>query len=100
MPDEIRRMRDDECLLLMRSEDPVIDRKYNLLKHPNVKYTPDAGGEPYVIPVSYTHLDVYKRQRLYLPYAADQRQGAPLVLLFQAAHAARCTGHGYRVQPA
>lgn len=35
-----------------------------------------------------------------LPYAADQRQGAPLVLLFQAAHAARCTGHGYRVQPA
>ncbi len=32
--------------------------------------------------------------------AADQRQGAPLVLLFQAAHAARCTGYGYRVQPA
>ena len=56
MPDEIRCMRDDECLLLMRSEDPVIDRKYNLLKHPNVKYTPDAGA------VSYTHLDVYKRQ--------------------------------------
>lgn len=26
MPDEIRRMRDDECLLLMRSEDPVIDK--------------------------------------------------------------------------
>ena len=46
MPDEIRRMRDDECLLLMRSEDPVIDKKYNLLHHPNVKYTPDAGGEP------------------------------------------------------
>ena len=37
MPDDIRRMRDDECLLLMRREDPVIDRKYNLLKHPNVK---------------------------------------------------------------
>lgn len=46
-------MRDDECLLLMRSEDPVIDRKYNLLKHPNVKYTPDAGGEPYVMPPDY-----------------------------------------------
>ena len=53
MPDEIRRMRDDECLLLMRSEDPAIDRKYNLLKHPNVKYTPDAGGEPYVMPPDY-----------------------------------------------
>ena len=47
MPDEIRRMRDDECLLLMRSEDPVIDKKYNLLHHPNVKYTPDAGGDRY-----------------------------------------------------
>ncbi len=35
---------------------------------------------------------------LHLPYAADQRQGAPLVLLFQAAHAARHTGHGHRVQ--
>ena len=53
MPDEIRRMRDDECLLLMRSEDPVIDKKYNLLHHPNVKYTPDAEGEPYVIPPDY-----------------------------------------------
>lgn len=46
-------MRDDECLLLMRSEDPVIDKKYNLLHHPNVKYTPDAGGEPYVMPPDY-----------------------------------------------
>lgn len=53
MPDEIRCMRDDECLLLMRSEDPVIDKKYNLLHHPNVKYTPDAGGEPYVMPPDY-----------------------------------------------
>lgn len=53
MPDEIRRMRDDECLLLMRSEDPVIDKKYNLLHHPNVKYTPNAGGEPYVMPPDY-----------------------------------------------
>ena len=53
MPDEIRRMSDDECLLLMRSEDPVIDKKYNLLHHPNVKYTPDAGGEPYVMPPDY-----------------------------------------------
>lgn len=53
MPDEIRRMRDDDCLLLMRSEDPVIDKKYNLLHHPNVKYTPDAGGEPYVMPPDY-----------------------------------------------
>lgn len=31
----------------------LIDKKYNLLHHPNVKYTPDAGGEPYVMPPDY-----------------------------------------------
>lgn len=49
-PDEIRRLNDSECLLLLRSEDPVIDKKYDLLKHPNVSLTPDGGGMPYVIP--------------------------------------------------
>ena len=29
-----------------------------------------------------------------------ERQGAPLVLFFQAAYAARCTGHGDGIQPA
>lgn len=49
-PDEIRRLDDSECLLLLRSEDPVIDKKYDLLKHPNVSLTPDGGGMPYVVP--------------------------------------------------
>lgn len=40
----------NDCLLLMRSEDPVIDRKYDLLKHPNIRYTPDGGGKAYEIP--------------------------------------------------
>ena len=33
-----------------------------------------------------------------IEYAADQRQGAPLALFFQAAYAAWGTGHGHRVQ--
>lgn len=49
-PDEIRRMNVNDCLLLMRSEDPVVDRKYDLLRHPNIRYTPDGGGEAYEIP--------------------------------------------------
>ena len=49
-PDEIRRLDDSECLLLLRSEDPVIDKKYDLLKHPNISFTPDGGGMPYVVP--------------------------------------------------
>lgn len=50
MPDEIRRLNDNDCLLLLRSEDPVIDQKYDILKHPNVRFTPDGGGEPFVMP--------------------------------------------------
>ena len=49
-PDEIRRLDDSESLLLLRSEDPVIDKKYDLLKHPNISFTPDGGGMPYVVP--------------------------------------------------
>ncbi len=49
-PDEIRRMTDSDCLLLLRSEDPVIDKKYDLMKHPNIGLTTDGGAEPYILP--------------------------------------------------
>ena len=32
----------------IRGEDPVIDLKYDLLKHPNVKYTTDGGGPIFI----------------------------------------------------
>lgn len=50
MPDELLRLHDDECLIMMRSELPVIDKKYDLMKHENVRYTPDGHGRPYVMP--------------------------------------------------
>lgn len=50
MPDELLRLHDDECLIMMRSELPVIDKKYDLMKHDNIKYTPDGHGRPYVMP--------------------------------------------------
>ena len=28
-------------------ERPIVDEKYDLTKHPNIKYTPDGGGKPY-----------------------------------------------------
>lgn len=49
-PDEIRRLEDDECLVLLRSEDPVRDKKYDLMQHPNIKKIPQGGAEPYVMP--------------------------------------------------
>lgn len=52
-PDEIRRMADDECLVMLRSENPTIDKKYDLMKHPNIKKIPQGGGEPYVMPEDY-----------------------------------------------
>lgn len=52
-PDEVRRIERGDALLLMSSEDPVIDKKYDLLKHPNIRYAPDGGGKPYVMPHDY-----------------------------------------------
>lgn len=36
------------ALLFIRGELPVMDEKYDLLNHPNVKFTPEKGGAPYV----------------------------------------------------
>lgn len=52
-PDEIRRMDDGDCLVLLRSEPPVIDHKFDLMRHPNVKRTPDGGAAPYRMPDDY-----------------------------------------------
>ena len=47
-------------MLLVRGERPILDEKYDLHKHVNVKYTEDGGAPPYdyakAPPVSYTHL--------------------------------------------
>ena len=47
-PDEIRRMPTRDALLLIRGESPVRDRKYNIKKHLNYRYTQDGGTKPYI----------------------------------------------------
>lgn len=47
-PDEIRRMPTREALLLIRGESPVRDKKYDIKKHPNYRYTQDGGAKPYI----------------------------------------------------
>jgi hypothetical protein len=37
----------EKAILLIRGEKPVIDFKYDILKHPNVKYTADGNGQSY-----------------------------------------------------
>lgn len=46
-PDEVRMMDNRYSLLFIRGERPLMDEKYNLLKHPNIKYTTDGGAAPY-----------------------------------------------------
>ena len=45
-PDEVRMLDNRYALLFVRGERPVMDLKYDILKHPNVKMTADGGGKP------------------------------------------------------
>ena len=47
-PDEVRMLDNQYALLFIRGERPVKDLKYDLMKHPNIQYTPDGDGQPYV----------------------------------------------------
>jgi len=41
-PDEVRMLENEKAILLIRGEKPIIDYKYDIMKHPNVKYTVDG----------------------------------------------------------
>ena len=44
---ELRMLDNKKALLFIRGEPPLKDLKYDILNHPNVKYTPDGEGELY-----------------------------------------------------
>ena len=46
-PDEVRLLSNDKALLFVRGERPVMDWKYDLLRHPNISFTEDGGAPPY-----------------------------------------------------
>lgn len=45
--DEVRLLDNDYALLFIRGELPILDKKYNILKHPNVAYTKDGNSQSY-----------------------------------------------------
>lgn len=47
-PDEVRAMDNAYAIVFIRGERPVIDKKYDILKHPNIKLTEDGGAVPYI----------------------------------------------------
>ena len=46
-PDEIRMLDNRYALLFIRGESPIEDTKYDIMKHPNIRFTTDGGAEPY-----------------------------------------------------
>ncbi len=47
-PDEVRTLDNRNCIILIRGENPIIDQKFDLMKHPNIKLTHSGGAFPYV----------------------------------------------------
>ena len=47
-PDEVRRLDNKNAIVFVRGERPVIDEKYDILQHPNIKLTEDGGAAPYI----------------------------------------------------
>lgn len=42
-PDEVRMLDNELAILFIRGERPIMDKKYDIMKHPNVGMTPDSG---------------------------------------------------------
>ena len=47
-PDEVRLLDNKNALLFIRGERPIMDLKYDILKHPNVQYTTDGKAKAYI----------------------------------------------------
>ncbi|KKI49993.1 VirD4-like conjugal transfer protein, CD1115 family [Christensenella hongkongensis] len=46
-PGEIRELDRKDCIVLIANEKPIIDRKYDLMKHPNINLAQQGGAPPY-----------------------------------------------------
>lgn len=46
--DEVRLLDNSNALIFIRGEKPIVDKKFDIMSHPNVKLTADGGAKPYV----------------------------------------------------
>ena len=46
--DEVRKLDTHKAILFICGEDPVLDKKYNIKRHPNIKLTTDGKAKPYI----------------------------------------------------
>lgn len=61
LPDEVRMLDNRNALLFIRGERAVIDKKYDLLHHPNIKQTSDGGKPAYLHGYAPLALDINER---------------------------------------
>ena len=47
-PDEVRQLDNRYAILFIRGAKPVMDLKYDLMRHPAIRHTIDGGGPPYI----------------------------------------------------
>ncbi len=47
-PDEVRLLDNDYAILFIRGAKPVMDKKYDLLAHPNISQTTEGNAKPYI----------------------------------------------------
>lgn len=45
--DEVRLLDNSNALIFIRGEKPIMDKKFDILSHPNIKSTEDGGAAPY-----------------------------------------------------
>lgn len=46
--DEVRLLDNSNALIFIRGEKPIMDKKFDILSHQNIKLTADGGADPYV----------------------------------------------------
>ena len=46
-PDEVRLLDNDYALLFIRGERPIMDKKFDIMQHPNIALTKDGGAPAY-----------------------------------------------------
>lgn len=47
-PDEVRMLNNRYALLFIRGERPIMDEKFDIMKHPNIALSADGNGRPYL----------------------------------------------------
>jgi type IV secretion system protein VirD4 len=83
-PDEVRMMDNQNALLFIRGERPVMDRKIDIKQHPHISRTQDGGAPPYQhgqISVPTTSLKVTSVVRQTDPMEEPPKENNDLLLL-------------------